>query len=179
MHACRVEPDEERLFLAICPIDEIHRCLRKLFVNRLHPLLCKRAGIDAFLFAPRPEAWVLSWSFSLGRYALQYASRAKTLLKRWILRIIGVFRLIFGIQMIKVPEEFIEAMNGRQEFVSITQMVLPELPGRIALRFEQFGDGRVLRRQPLFAPGNPTFNSPVRSGLWPVIKAERPAVHDC
>ncbi len=32
---------------------------------------------------------------------------------------------------------------------------------------------------PSFAPGRPTFNSPVRSGDCPVMNAARPAVQDC
>ena len=32
---------------------------------------------------------------------------------------------------------------------------------------------------PSGAPGRPTFSSPVRIGDWPVMKAARPAVHDC
>ena len=33
--------------------------------------------------------------------------------------------------------------------------------------------------KPSFAPGNPTFSRPVRSGLRPVMNAARPAVQDC
>ncbi len=32
---------------------------------------------------------------------------------------------------------------------------------------------------PIGAPGNPTFESPVRYTLWPVMNDDRPAVHDC
>ena len=32
---------------------------------------------------------------------------------------------------------------------------------------------------PSFAAGSPTFNSPVRIGLCPVMNAARPAVQDC
>ena len=32
---------------------------------------------------------------------------------------------------------------------------------------------------PSLAAGRPTFKSPVRSGLWPVMNAARPAVQDC
>jgi hypothetical protein len=32
---------------------------------------------------------------------------------------------------------------------------------------------------PSFAPGSPTFVSPVRIGDWPVMKAARPAVQLC
>ena len=57
-----------------------------------------------------------------------------------------MFRLVLGIQMIEVAEELVEAMHRGQEFVAVAKMVLAELPGRIALRLEQFGDGRILAR---------------------------------
>ena len=47
------------------------------------------------------------------------------------------------------------------------------------MRFQQFGDGRVLGLQPHVAPGRPTLVSPVRNTLWPVMKAARPAVQLC
>src|SRR2546423_10109255 len=36
----------------------------------------------------------------------------KLRLERWILRIVRIFRFIFGIQMIEVAEEFVETMHG-------------------------------------------------------------------
>ena len=58
--------------------------------------------------------------------------------------------LILGVQVVEVAEELVEAVNGRQEFVAIAEMVLAELSGGVALRLEQLGNGRVLLRQPLF-----------------------------
>ena len=58
--------------------------------------------------------------------------------------------LILGVQVVEVAEELVEAVNGRQEFVAVAEMVLAELSGRVALRLEQLGNGRVLLRQPLF-----------------------------
>ena len=49
--------------------------------------------------------------------------------------------------MIEVAEELVEAVHGRQEFVAVAEMVLAKLAADIALRLEQFGDGRVLRLQ--------------------------------
>ena len=58
--------------------------------------------------------------------------------------------LILGVQVVEVAEKLVEAVNGRQEFVAVAEMVLAELSGRVALRLEQIGNGRVLLRQPLF-----------------------------
>ena len=60
-----------------------------------------------------------------------------------------MFRLVLGVQMIEVAEELVEAVHGRQELVAIAEMVLAELSGRVALRLEQLGNGRVLLRHPL------------------------------
>ena len=57
-----------------------------------------------------------------------------------------MLRLVFGIQVIEVAEELVEAVHRGQEFVAVAEMVLAELPGRVALRLEQFGNGRILWR---------------------------------
>jgi hypothetical protein len=57
-------------------------------------------------------------------------------------------------------------VHGRQELVLVTEVVLAELPGRVALRLERRG-------------GKPTLVSPVRYGFWPVMNAARPAVQLC
>jgi hypothetical protein len=36
--------------------------------------------------------------------------------------------------VVQVSEKFIEAVQRRQKFVQVAEMVLAELPGRIALR---------------------------------------------
>ena len=59
-----------------------------------------------------------------------------------------MFRLILGIEMVEVAEELVEAVHGRQEFVSVAKMVLAELSGGVPLRLEKFGDGRILCGQP-------------------------------
>ena len=55
-----------------------------------------------------------------------------------------MFGLVLGIEVIEVAEELVEAMHGGQEFVAVAEMVLAELPGRIALRLQQLSNGRIL-----------------------------------
>ena len=55
-----------------------------------------------------------------------------------------MLRLFFGVQVIEVAEEFIEAMVGRKHLVAIAEVVLAELAGHVAVVLEQPGDGRVL-----------------------------------
>ena len=62
---------------------------------------------------------------------------------RIVLRPVGPFRLLFGIQVIQVAEELIEAVVGRQILVAVAQMVLAELSGRITQRLERLCDGDV------------------------------------
>ncbi len=55
-----------------------------------------------------------------------------------------MLRLVLGIEVVKIAKELVEAMNGGQELVAVTEMVLAELPGHVAQRLEQFGERRVL-----------------------------------
>ena len=50
--------------------------------------------------------------------------------------------------MVEVAEELVEAVDGRQEFVAVTEMVLAELSRRIAERLEGLRNGDVLGLQP-------------------------------
>jgi xanthosine utilization system XapX-like protein len=63
-----------------------------------------------------------------------------------ILRIVGILGFLLGVQVIEVAEEHVEAVHRWQEFVAVAEMVLAELPSRVALRLEQLGNGRVLLR---------------------------------
>ena len=68
-----------------------------------------------------------------------------------------MLRLVLGVEVIEVAKEFIEAVNGWQELVPVAEMVLAELAGGIALRFQELGDGRILARQPLLGGGQADF----------------------
>ena len=47
--------------------------------------------------------------------------------------------------MVEVAEEFVETMHCRQKLIFVTEMVLAELAGHVAVRLEQFGDSGVFR----------------------------------
>ena len=49
--------------------------------------------------------------------------------------------------MIEVAEELVEAVDGGQELIEVAQVVLAELAGGVALRFERGGNGAGLRRK--------------------------------
>ena len=43
-------------------------------------------------------------------------------------RVVGVLRVLLGVQVVEVPEELVEAVHGRQELVPVPEVVLAELP---------------------------------------------------
>jgi hypothetical protein len=56
--------------------------------------------------------------------------------------------------MIEVAVELIEPVHGRQEFVAVAEMVLPNLGGCIAERLQRFGDGDVASLNALLRTGH-------------------------
>ncbi len=70
------------------------------------------------------------------------------------LRVVRIFRVFLGIEMIEIAEELIEAVHCRQKFVAIAEMVLAELAGGIAERLERLGDGDVFGLQSDRGAGN-------------------------
>ena len=85
-------------------------------------------------------------------------------------------RVFHRVEVIEVAEELIKAVDGGQELIEITEMVLAELPGGITLRFERGGDGAGLRRHADVGARLADRGDPVRIGNSPVMKFARPAV---
>ena len=71
------------------------------------------------------------------------AARAEFLLELRGLRIVGVFRFLLGVEVIEVAEKLVEAVFCGQHLVAVTEVVLSELAGHVALGLEQGGDGGV------------------------------------
>jgi hypothetical protein len=57
----------------------------------------------------------------------------------------GVFHCI---EVIQITPELVEAMDGRQELIAITEMIFAELPCSVAHRLQHCCDGWRLRRHP-------------------------------
>ena len=85
-------------------------------------------------------------------------------------------RVLHRVEVIEIAEEFVEPVDGGQELVPVSQVVLPELSGGVAQLFQSGGDGRCLGRDADGTPAWPTVVSPVRIGNSPVMKLARPAV---
>lgn len=56
-----------------------------------------------------------------------------------VLRIILVFRFLFGVEVIEIAEELVEAVDRWQVFVEVAFVVLAELSGGVALPLENGG----------------------------------------
>ncbi len=70
-----------------------------------------------------------------------------------IFRIVLVFRLFLGVEVIEVAEEFIKAVIGWKHLITVTQVILAELAGGITLSLEQTGDGGIFFLHALFSAG--------------------------
>src|SRR5208282_2245501 len=75
--------------------------------------------------------------------------------------------------MVEVAEELVETVNCRQKIVAVTKMVLAELSGHVAQRFEQLGESRILLRQTFFRTWQAHFQE--ASTDWALAGNERSA----
>jgi hypothetical protein len=95
---------------------------------------------------------------------VEHAARAELRLELRALGIVRVLGLLLGVQVVEVPEELVEPVDGREELVAVAQVVLAELAGRVALGLQQVRDRRVCGVEPFGAPGRPTLRSRCGSG---------------
>jgi hypothetical protein len=114
------------------PRDEVDGRGGEVVVAGLHSLCGQGSGVFYFLFAHPAPARLHRGIILLGREAMQDAARPELCLESRVLRIIGVLRVLFRVQVVQVAIEFIEAMDGWQPFVLVAQVILAELAGRIA-----------------------------------------------
>ena len=142
VHARAVPPHEPRLARRMLLANELHGPVRRFIVNRLHAFLGQWSRIFAALLPPRAESSRFGLVVFLGCIAVQNAARAEVLEKGLavgqypVTRVVFVLRLFFGVQVIQVAEEFVEAVHGRQVLVAIALVVLAELAGRVSLPFQ-------------------------------------------
>ncbi len=132
---------------ACLALDEVEPVLEHLVVDRLHPLLRQRAGVLDPLPADTAEALVLGVVVLVGRPGVDDAARPEALAEmREVLgrRPVRQLRLLLRVQVVEVAEELVEAVHGRQVLVQVAEVVLAELPRRVAERLQQLGDRHVL-----------------------------------
>ena len=137
MHARGGDPGEPGFPGRMVLLDELGAAVEELLVGRLHAFLGQRPGVDAILLAHRAEARVGLATVGIGRNAIEQAARAELRAEGRILRIIGVFRLFLGVEVIEVAVELVEAVHGGQEIVAVAEMVLAELAARVPVVLEE------------------------------------------
>ena len=111
--------------------------------------------------------------FRSHRYARGCAGRYLSI---QVLREAIPVRVRHRVEVVQVAEELVEAVQRRQVFVEIAQVVLAELAGRIAQDFSAVASVTAWSGMPTSAPAWPTVVKPVRIGISPVMKLARPAV---
>src|SRR5688500_14775802 len=86
---------------------------------------------------------------------MQNTARLEKLLeRRMVSRIVNLFRLLFGIEVIEVAVEFVETVKGWQIFVTVPQMVFANLGGHVTLWLEQLGQRGIFRLDSLWRAGH-------------------------
>jgi len=78
-------PDAEALVLAV---DEVEGCGQELFIDGLHALLRQRTGV---------------LDLAIG-HGFEDATRTEPLAELWILRVLGVFRLFLGVEVVEIAD---------------------------------------------------------------------------
>jgi hypothetical protein len=104
-------------------------------VNGLHALLGQRAGALDFLGSVRV------------RPCVDHSAGAVFLLHFRVFEVVGVLRLILGIQVVERAKELVEAVRRGQVLVEVAEVVLAELARLVALRLEQLGERHIARLQ--------------------------------
>ena len=113
----------------------------------------QRTAIGDRLLADPAPARIRGRVVDVGRLGVDDIARAKLLLELGALRVVGLVRLFHGVEVIEDAIELVEAVDRRQVFVAVAEMVLADLRRRVAKRLEELGDRRVLVLQALLGGG--------------------------
>src|SRR5260370_6772372 len=149
VHAGGVPPDEERLAVLVRLVDEVQRALGDFLVHRFHALPYERAGIFALLLAPLAKPHIYGGIVLIRRETVEYAARTEHRLDSRIFRIVAVLRLFLRVQVVKVAEELVEAVNRRDKLIAVAEVVFAELAGNVTESLEQLPEGHLLLLQTL------------------------------
>ena len=149
VHAGAIPPGEERLTFLDLASDKIFGGCDCFIVNSFHALFCKVAGVLDFLFPDLAKAWVHRAIILVSCPGVQHSAGAKSLEERLtifqhhITGIIFVFRLLFGVEVVEIAEELVEAVDRRQVLVAVALVVFAKLASGVALAFENSRHGHV------------------------------------
>ena len=132
------------------------RIASPLIFGTLGELICERAGVLNRLLADAAPPRLLGRIIGIGRLALQHATRSE-LLAELFAGVRQSLRFFLGIEVIKIAVELVEAMDGREILVQVSQMVLPELSGRVALVLQELRHCHVAVLKPDWRAGHTDF----------------------
>ncbi len=90
---------KEGFALSMGFFDELNRALGDVVVDGLHALFGQRAGILDGLLADAAEVRLLGWIIDIRREAMHHTAWPKELLEHRHLWIIGILRLLLGIEV--------------------------------------------------------------------------------
>ena len=80
-------------------------------------------------------------------------------------RVVVELGLLLGVEVVQVAEELVEAVRGRQELVTVPEVVLAELAGGVPQGLQRGCDGRVLGTQPDVGTGHAHLGEPRSIGV--------------
>ena len=109
--ACVFIQTKNGLFAFACRCMKSIAASRGLVVDRLHALLGERAGVLDLLLADLAEARVDGGVVGVGGRAFEHAARTELRAELRVLGIVGMLRLLLGVEVIEVAEELIEAVR--------------------------------------------------------------------
>src|SRR4029077_10719608 len=113
MHVRRVEPDEEWLARVVLALDEILGAADEFVVASLHALPGEWAGVGHFLFSDPAPTWLLGRIVRIDRPRVDHSARSERLVEVREILLAGIvwqFGLFFGVEVIEIAEELVEAM---------------------------------------------------------------------
>lgn len=130
VHAARREPHEERVPGVLRGIHVREAGRHELLVHPLHPLSGQLPGVGDALPADLAEARVDGLVVDVGRPRVQHPAGPEVLLERRVGRVVDALSLLLGVEVVQVPEELVEAVNGGQVLVATPRWFLPNWPQR-------------------------------------------------
>ena len=119
-----------------------------LVIQRL--LAFRRGGaiVNDPLLADHAPARLIRRVIFLGGIGMDHVARTKLRLERRVIRPIRVGCVFHRVQMVEPAPIFIKPLHCRQKPILVAQMILAELPGRVAKRLEHGGQRRIFGAQP-------------------------------
>ena len=133
VHARRVQPDEERLAVALRLVDELDGVWSRISSSTVSMRFgVERAGVLDLLLADLAPARMLGRVVLVGRPAVEHVARADLVLQ--LLRVVRMRRVLHRVEVVEVAEELVEAVHRGQVLVAVAEVVLAELAGGVAHR---------------------------------------------